>query len=217
MGSPSLDVMGDTAALLLRTTGLVFLPSGFAPSGDSQAREQGMDALEADLAGGGLHAGRRAPGGAARAAHRDHGGFRPLHLRQLCGAPGSQPALRSIVPELPRERAARHPAVVRAADAGLVVPVAGTAVHPLRRAGHGACAVAVRPPGLRAVLRRKRLQRVSHLSPSLVSVRAVPQAHGARGRRARVCTGRQPADAAVLGDRRRSSSTSSRSSSVGWM
>ncbi|NOJ79689.1 MXAN_6230/SCO0854 family RING domain-containing protein [Myxococcus xanthus] len=51
MGAPSLDVMGDTAALLLRTTGLVFLPSGLAPSGDAQAREQGMEALEADLAG----------------------------------------------------------------------------------------------------------------------------------------------------------------------
>ncbi|NVJ01271.1 hypothetical protein HV824_24590 [Myxococcus sp. AM009] len=51
MGAPSLDVTGDTAALLLRTTGRVFLPSGLSPSGDRRAREQGMDALEADLAG----------------------------------------------------------------------------------------------------------------------------------------------------------------------
>lgn len=32
MGSPSLDVMGDTAALLLRTTGLVFLPRDLRPA-----------------------------------------------------------------------------------------------------------------------------------------------------------------------------------------
>ncbi|WP_163777349.1 MXAN_6230/SCO0854 family RING domain-containing protein [Myxococcus vastator] len=51
MGAPSLDVTGDTAALLLRTTGRVFLPSGLSPSGDPRAREQGMEALEADLAG----------------------------------------------------------------------------------------------------------------------------------------------------------------------
>ncbi|NVJ05654.1 hypothetical protein HUW63_10490 [Myxococcus sp. AM001] len=51
MGAPSLDVTGDTAALLLRTTGRVFLPAGLSPSGDPRAREQGMEALEADLAG----------------------------------------------------------------------------------------------------------------------------------------------------------------------
>ncbi|MFP2958023.1 MXAN_6230/SCO0854 family RING domain-containing protein [Myxococcus sp. 1LA] len=51
MGALSLDLTGDTAAVLLRVTGLVFLPSGLTPSGDSRAREQGMDALEADLAG----------------------------------------------------------------------------------------------------------------------------------------------------------------------
>ncbi|AEI64962.1 MXAN_6230/SCO0854 family RING domain-containing protein [Corallococcus macrosporus] len=51
MGSPSLELTGAATALLLRTTGLVFLPSGLAPSGDTQAREQGLEALEADLAG----------------------------------------------------------------------------------------------------------------------------------------------------------------------
>ncbi len=51
MGSPSLDLTGDTAALLLRSTGLVFLPSGPPPVDAPQAREQAVDALEADLAG----------------------------------------------------------------------------------------------------------------------------------------------------------------------
>ncbi|MCP3097878.1 hypothetical protein LZ198_03200 [Myxococcus sp. K15C18031901] len=51
MGAASLDLTGATAALLLRTTGLVFLPTGLSADGDAGEREAALDALEADLAG----------------------------------------------------------------------------------------------------------------------------------------------------------------------
>ncbi|WP_426747567.1 MXAN_6230/SCO0854 family RING domain-containing protein [Myxococcus faecalis] len=51
MGAPSLQLTGDSAALLLWTTGLVFPPTGLPAGGDTKAREEALVALDADLAG----------------------------------------------------------------------------------------------------------------------------------------------------------------------